>query len=343
MIATAASGAAFDEVDFRKLLDAVGAGQPWHIERLRGGANNRVFLAQSSAGRFVIKQYHLDARDQRDRLASEFTFLRYAWDNGIRIVPQPIARDDTHGLGLYGFVDGKPLAPGTVGKAEVEAALDFVAALNRHRAQGAALSAAAESCFCLDDHLTLVERRVERLRTLDASAPYADDARALVESQLLPAFQRLYPQVVTRAATLGIDRREPLAPAVRCISPSDFGFHNALRRGDGSLVFCDFEYAGWDDPAKLACDFFCQPAVPVSAAFFADFADGLAGLIGEPRGAERYALLLDLYRIKWICIIMNEFLPVGAARRRFADDSDRQQRCAAQLTKARTALAAISS
>ena len=25
--------------------------------------------------------------------------------------------------------------------------------------------------------------------------------------------------------------------------------------------FIDFEYAGWDDPSKLICDFFCQPAV----------------------------------------------------------------------------------
>ena len=55
------------------------------------------------------------------------------------------------------------------------------------------------------------------------------------------------------------------------MSPSDFGFHNALATPGGRLVFIDFEYAGWDDPAKLANDFFCQPAVPVDARFYDDF------------------------------------------------------------------------
>ena len=54
----------------------------------------------------------------------------------------------------------------------------------------------------------------------------------------------------------------PLGEADRVVSPSDFGFHNALRTEDGRLAFLDFEYAGWDDPAKLVCDFELQPAVP---------------------------------------------------------------------------------
>ena len=39
------------------------------------------------------------------------------------------------------------------------------------------------------------------------------------------------------------------------ISPSDFGFHNALRTNTGP-VFFDFEFSGWDDPAKTIIDFF---------------------------------------------------------------------------------------
>ena len=34
---------------------------------------------------------------------------------------------------------------------------------------------------------------------------------------------------------------------------------------DGRLWFIDFEYAGWDDPAKTVCDFFCQPGLPGAA------------------------------------------------------------------------------
>ena len=42
--------------------------------------------------------------------------------------------------------------------------------------------------------------------------------------------------------------------AERTLSPSDFGFHNALKRSDGRIVFLDFEYFGWDDPAKMTAE-----------------------------------------------------------------------------------------
>ena len=40
-----------------------------------------------------------------------------------------------------------------------------------------------------------------------------------------------------------------------CISPSDFGFHNALLKSNGDIKFIDFEYAGFDDPAKITSHF----------------------------------------------------------------------------------------
>src|SRR6185503_11886129 len=46
------------------------------------------------------------------------------------------------------------------------------------------------------------------------------------------------------------------------LSPSDFGYHNAVLADDETVRFFDFEYAGWDDPAKLVCDFFNQVEVP---------------------------------------------------------------------------------
>ena len=65
-----------------------------------------------------------------------------------------------------------------------------------------------------------------------------------------------------------------------CLSPSDFGFHNALLDDEGKLTFLDFEYAGRDDPAKLVSDFFCQPEVPVPLSLHAHFIDRIAQGLG---------------------------------------------------------------
>ena len=120
-----------------------------------------------------------------------------------------------------------------------------------------------------------------------------------------------------------------------CLSPSDFGFHNALIDGARKLTFLDFEYAGRDDPAKLVSDFFCQPEVPVPLSLHGHFIDRMAEGLGlDAAGVARCRLLLDAYQIKWTCIILNDFLPLGAARRAFADTGAWAERCAAQLAKA---------
>ncbi|MCK5230046.1 MAG: hypothetical protein KAR13_07260, partial [Desulfobulbaceae bacterium] len=120
-----------------------------------------------------------------------------------------------------------------------------------------------------------------------------------------------------------------------CLSPSDFGFHNFLLVEDGSLRFIDFEYAGWDDPAKLACDFCSQPELPVPPALAQFFIEGLSAVSSEPDSLKlRINLLLPVYRIKWCFIILNDFLPESDRRRAFAgsDSPDRRRRI--QLQKA---------
>jgi hypothetical protein len=53
-------------------------------------------------------------------------------------------------------------------------------------------------------------------------------------------------------------------------------------------------------------------------------------------------LLLDVYRLKWICILLNDFLPDGAARRGFAlGEHERESRKEEQLARAAAAIGAI--
>jgi hypothetical protein len=156
-----------------------------------------------------------------------------------------------------------------------------------------------------------------------------------VRDEVTPAGRDLLAAVRARA---GEEGRRRLPEDERILSPSDFGFHNALEDG-GTIRFFDFEYAGWDDPAKMVCDFFCQPRVPVPIAYWRDFTEG-AGLRAD--AIRRAELLLPAYRLKWCCILLNDFLPEGRARREFAGGAAPDEaRLASQLAKSRRALAAI--
>lgn len=323
------------------LARQAGRAPPLRLDALKGGNNNRVFRVDRADGEpLVLKSYFSDPRDPRDRLGAEWSFVTYAWQRGVRTVPEALAHDKTRHLGLYGWLPGRKLAAGAVTAEHVAAAMDFIVAVNGPPREPLALAPGSEACFSLAQHAGTVERRVLRLAVIDEGTPHRHEAETLIRDALVPAWHRV------RARFEAETRSSPelaadLSPADLVVSPSDFGFHNALVHG-GRIGFLDFEYAGRDDPAKLVCDFFCQPEVPVSTAFFpqalARLVDGL-GL--AERDVQRTALLLDLYRIKWACIILNPFLPVGAARRAFARTEEHAERCAAQLARAEAKLAEL--
>ena len=310
---------------------------------LSAGGNNRVYRVENGARSYLLKEYFRHAGDSRDRLGAEFAFARFAWDNDIRCIPEPIACDEVSGLGLYSFLDGEPITADTLCATDVAQATAFVSSLNRHRhAPGAAgLPPGSEACFSIARHLQLVKGRLDRLAGMVADSEIDRRAQAFVAGRLLPAHRLVVERIERHLTASGLSADAELAPEERLISPSDFGFHNALRRRDGTLVFLDFEYAGWDDPAKLIGDFFSQVAVPVPPSYREQVCHAVAQLQPDrERALLRMLLLLPLYRLKWCGIVLNHFLPVDAQRRQFAQGAVREGK-AAQLAKAEALIASI--
>jgi hypothetical protein len=290
----------------------------------------------------LLKAYFQHPDDPRDRLGAEYSFAWFAWERGVRCLPRPLACDRANRLGLYEFVEGRQLGPAEVTQGMVQQALDFYKAINRHRWRPSAevLPLASEACFTVAEHLQCVERRLQKLHAIDDSSAINREAARFVRNELSNAWRDVADGVGRRAHELGPDRDAEIPRQDRCLSPSDFGFHNAILASDGRLRFIDFEYAGWDDPAKLVCDFFCQPAVPVSRDYFDMFAEKVISDLSVPeKHGQRIALLLPVYQIKWCCIVLNDFLSVGNERRRFASDTAGwEERKAVQLGKARNML-----
>ncbi|MBU3926706.1 MAG: aminoglycoside phosphotransferase family protein, partial [Bacteroidetes bacterium] len=288
------------------------------------GGNNRVFRVDIGKKRFLLKSYFHDNRDPRDRLGHEFAFTSFAWEHGVKAVPQPLASDHTQFLGLYEFINGSKIGSGDVTWEHVRQALDFFLYLNRHNKKPAAgaLPTASEACFSVADHVSCVDRRLKQLRGIKSSDAIDMEAVDFIGKELLPTWKNVREGALMFAKDLGIEINQHISIKERCLSPSDFGFHNAILENSGALRFVDFEYAGWDDPAKMVCDFFCQPEVRVPFEHFHKFFYEVHVSIDEPENFEdRVSLLFYVYRIKWCCIMLNEFLPVYRQRRKYALDS----------------------
>ncbi len=321
-----------------RLAASVGLRGPCRLEPVPGGRNNRAFVLHAGGERVFLKAYFRHPDDPRDRLRSETALLAHAEALGIDAVARVLARDEEARLALFTFIEGRRLAPEEVGAAHVDAAVAFYMALNR---QPGVLPLASEACFSLGEHLACVERRVQRLLRAAGQGLMREDGADFVSGVLAPAWGRLREAILVKApGLLGHNWDAPLRESQRRVSPSDFGFHNALLTPSGQLVFLDFEYAGMDDPAKLACDFFCQPEVPVDRSHLPGFLAGVSqGAIDDDGLEARAGLLLPAYGLKWCCIMLNDFLPLGAARRDYAEGGEAEARRDRQLALAQRSLA----
>lgn len=285
------------------------------------GRNNRTYRITTAQGSYIVKQYLRQSNDSRDRLNSEFSFLSYAKPIAPEAVATPLYQNAQEGMALYEYLEGRVLSPEEVTSSEVKQAAQFFCALNEAsvKVRASHLPLASEACFSIEDHLTLIEGRIALLQKIKVNQ-MEDEAASVLVARLIHVFQDLVSELKRGALIRKLDLTAYLDKAQRCISPSDFGFHNALKKQDGRLSFVDFEYAGWDDPAKMTGDFFSQLALPVPSDLFESFVQEVM----QPfeRSEEliyRAHCLRLLYRVKWCCIALNIFLPTHLARYRFAN------------------------
>jgi len=301
------------------------------LETIDGGRNSRVYRLTAPSGVYAFKTYFRHAADSRARMETEFQALRFLWDNGESVVPEPIAASEDGDCAIYEWIDGDRIPQPTA--EHIDTAIAFVTRLHKLRTRPGAdrLRPASEACFSAR---ALVECLHSRLEPLLQRTEYPE-LTVFLRDELRPSLENICD--FSRNALRSLYAHD-LDLQHRTLSPSDFGFHNALLRRGGGLVFLDLEYFGWDDPVKLVSDFLLHPGMSVTTPFQQRFVQAM--LREFPEIVSRFEAVYPMYGLKWCLILLNEFLPAHLARRKFAGLSDDEiaARQAEQLQKARRML-----
>ena len=289
------------------------------IKRIRHGRNSQVFLIEDGNNKWVVKKYHQHPKDPRNRLENETLFLYFLKDIGVTRVAESIAIDNENNLGLFSYLPG--VVPESINDDIVFQATEFIRLINEFRNEEVAkyLPKASETSFSVISHLNLVKHRVNRLNQIVPNEPIQKEVLAFVRSNLVRSLDKITDDITNKYSDDELQRTLPYES--RIISPSDFGLQNMLVKNN-KVHFLDFEYSGWDDPAKLICDFGCHPEIPVKNRYLQSFKDSFySWLDGAEESIHRSEILMNLYRLRWCCIILNEFTAVGQDRRTYAGEA----------------------
>ena len=287
-----------------------------NISRLVNGRNSKVYLIENHEEKFVVKQYHHDPNDGRNRAKTEYEFLNYLSKNNINAVAKPIFYDQDKHINVISFLPGNP--PRTISDDLIFKCADFIREINfeRFNDDSKILSDASEASDNIFAHINKIGKRINILDNFSNKNIELDYLSRFVQSKMLKCFK-----VLSEKVAKGFNEeyiKSKLSYQSKILSPSDFGFRNTLVHKD-DLYFLDFEYAGWDDPAKLICDFGCQPDIPINNdslnIFIQSFSDWYTY---DDDLKERCDILIPFYRLKWCCIMLNEFTVTGKKRRDYS-------------------------
>jgi hypothetical protein len=277
-----------------------------NILRLGGGINNDVYRVDAQKQSFVLKSYPALETGARDRMRAEVEFLQYVNKAAPSFVPRLIDFDFNKRAVLIEFIQGKPFIEGqSLSENQICDAIRFFETINRDRLAAKKMVSmdAAEGFLKLTDHLDNVENRISKLTTQHLPLASRDKSTVLIK-RVRAEYDKV--KLLTLSSTAKGRIADEIVLDQRCISPSDFGFHNAIQTANG-VKFIDFEFAGWDDPAKASIDFVLQPRVPVHAKP-TSLLNYLSDQLLEP-DVERTNLLGAILRLKWLCIILSVLEP----------------------------------
>ena len=302
------------------LMRKAGVGHDPVCTPIEHGGNNRAWTIESKGNTYFLKEYFVSDMFHRDRFSSEIAFTLHAKRNGVEVVPDLISADKRVESALFSYIEGRRPTPAEINKTLLGQVLFFLRDINdnNQRVEAQSLPFAAEACLAESDHFHAVKWRLDRLNRIELKDKIDGEALGFIRNQLIPESRKIISMIEENAE----DRSAATLPWIM-LSPSDLGFHNALLSSRNQLSFFDFEYAGWDGPVKLICDFFCQPEIPVSLDWVEWFSSQLNSVIPDKWGEEQMLhrhvrKFLPLYRLKWCCIMLNDFLDGEKLRKHYA-------------------------
>ncbi len=290
------------------------------IEQVGGGRNSQVFiLKDSQCNKRVAKFYYSHPLDQRSRLGTEFKTLQFLWKHHVCCIPKPIIKDDHANCAVYEYVPGIK-KNSNLKEVDIIQAAKFLKRLKhlKNTESSKEFTDASEAFFSIKGIISNIELRLKKLLALNRSNHNYKDLNIFLKDLFMPSFKR----IIVYLKQQDLDFQQNLSHENRTLSPSDFGFHNAIYQANKGWVFIDFEYFGWDDPAKMVSDFLLHPGMNLNEKSKLTFWKVISKEFrADETFIQRFLAVYPLCGLKWCLILLNEFVPEYNMRRTFSSTS----------------------
>ena len=297
------------------------------VSRASRSGNSKVFCVMTESGRKYAAKFYPDLRwDSRPRLQRESSAYRLL--EHLDFTPKLVCAQVELNVGVFEWIEGKK--PGSSNPGAIQSALEFTRVLKElYDRSDQNFPEASEACLSVFELVSQIENRLLALDSIEHQ-----ELQAFLRGRLRPLWKGILARQSQWWSDVAKDSTLPLEK--QTLSPSDFGFHNAIEREDGRILFNDFEYFGRDDPVKLIADFLWHPGMRLTPMEKEQWIRGTFGIFAADSGlVARLRNTWAYYGVRWALIILNSFRLLGRTEDRKQSSSQIDDKFrSAQLQKA---------
>ena len=217
-------------------------------------------------------------------------------------VPKIVSFSEELNIIILKYIEGKKI--NKITSQNISQAIIFITELHKISKKISSYNNATEACLKANDLFSQIDIRFNKLKSVENK----DIKKTL--NKLIELNTKLKNRACDMWPKNNIENN--LSRSFLTLSPSDFGFHNAIIDKNKYISFIDFEYFGLDDPVKLLCDFLWHPAMSLTnnqkllftKEFFKIFKN-------DYLLKKRLNAAFSLYGLRWCLIILNKVLQIN--------------------------------
>lgn len=289
---------------------------------IKAGNNNKLFRLDSNKGyQLLLKIYY---EDDRLRLQREFDAFYFLNQKKFLHIPKAFVKNDEYHFAAYSFEQGNSKSNKAISSSDIRIMAKFIAKLHKIRKEQIQVifRPAVFACFSLQNYIDNIHFRSQKYFDYIATGNAHQKIQAFHKQQDIEQSIKLLIKDAIGNLTEE-ELRQTLPDNQQGLSPVDFGPHNMIFKEDGEIVFIDFEYFGWDDPAREIGDFVNHDQtkdIPkdLKKLFIKSYIQQISASGAFIR---RLQIVIKLIAIEWLSIHLYAMTPEKMSARRFADNN----------------------
>ena len=288
------------QIDIKKIITKLNFISINRVSIIKSGKNSKIYKINVDKKKIILKAYF-----GKKRIRKEFQFYKYLNEVNIRNIVMPITFDFSNNIAVLPFISGNKIKK--INNKHIIQFANFINKINQKNIYSKKLGLAVEGIKNRKDYIKICQNRINQLTLVNKKSAIKKEFHLFLKEKIIPKFKILKDKIDYKK--IFYYSKYKLYKKDMIVSPSDFGFHNAIE-SDKKIFFFDFEYGGLDDPVKLICDFYCQPNQKISLKQKEKFKETVIKNYKNKKEVN-YLIseLLPLHYLKWCCIILNEFIP----------------------------------